>query len=418
VGGSNSIDELAPWSNYGTNCVELVAPGVSIWSDDGAGVLVSRMYGTSMAAPHVAGVAALLKAQEPNRTAAEIRSAILSGVDARPDLAGRVATGGRLNAYTALLAIRPIRPSALAGVAADGRRVVLSWHDDSAGESRYEVQRRHGAEAFAAVADTLAANTEGYTDTTVSELTAYTYRVRAWNSGAASDFSQEFSLTTPLAAPSDLSAVRSAAGVTLRWTDNSAGETGYEIQRRAGSADFVLLASVTTDVSGYTDGNVDPAIRYDYRARAIGPGGNSAFSAEASASAELLVSGAAAGSGGGGGGGCFIATAAYGSPEAAEVRLLRQFRDRYLLTNRGGRLLVAAYYRLSPPLADRIRTHGAERQLVRVALQPVVWWAGLALASPAAGALLAGSALAGSPLVLVWARRARARRRAVTEQTR
>jgi uncharacterized repeat protein (TIGR01451 family) len=80
----------------------------------------------------------------------------------------------------------------------------------------------------------------------------------------------------------------------------------------------------------------------------------------------------AGGGGGGGGGGCFIATAAYGSPMATEVRYLRAFRDQYLLTSKLGRSFVAQYYRFSPPLADQLRVHDGWRAIVRVALSPLV----------------------------------------------
>lgn len=74
-----------------------------------------------------------------------------------------------------------------------------------------------------------------------------------------------------------------------------------------------------------------------------------------------------------GGGGCFIATAAYGSDMAPQVQVLRDFRDRALLTNAPGRAFVSFYYRHSPALADAIRPHDSVRAVVRAALGPVVW---------------------------------------------
>jgi len=70
---------------------------------------------------------------------------------------------------------------------------------------------------------------------------------------------------------------------------------------------------------------------------------------------------------------CFIATAAFGSPLEPHVKLLRTFRDRYLLTNVAGRQLVSWYYSASPPIADFIWPHEWLRAVVRAALFPVVW---------------------------------------------
>jgi uncharacterized repeat protein (TIGR01451 family) len=76
---------------------------------------------------------------------------------------------------------------------------------------------------------------------------------------------------------------------------------------------------------------------------------------------------------GGGDSGCFIATAAFGSPLAPQVQVLRAFRDHYLLPNTPGRWLVQHYETVSPSLADAIRDRAALRGLVRVGLTPVVW---------------------------------------------
>ncbi len=70
--------------------------------------------------------------------------------------------------------------------------------------------------------------------------------------------------------------------------------------------------------------------------------------------------------------GCFIATAAYGSPLADEVDSLRHLRDRYLLTNPLGRVFVATYYSLSPPLANVIAGNERLRSHARALVAPLV----------------------------------------------
>ncbi len=84
----------------------------------------------------------------------------------------------------------------------------------------------------------------------------------------------------------------------------------------------------------------------------------------------------------GDGGTCIIATSVYGSPLAEHVQVLRKFRDRYLVTHMLGRLLVSAYYRVSPPLARAIAASETLRSVSRSLLLPVVWWARLSLVSP------------------------------------
>jgi len=101
VAATDNRDELASFSNYGANSVHLGAPGVNVFSTV-RGSSYAFFSGTSMAAPHVSGVAALVLAHTPGMTTAQVKSAILSNVDPIPSLTGKTITGGRLNAARAL----------------------------------------------------------------------------------------------------------------------------------------------------------------------------------------------------------------------------------------------------------------------------------------------------------------------------
>lgn len=105
--------------------------------------------------------------------------------------------------------------------------------------------------------------------------------------------------------------------------------------------------------------------------------------------------------------GCFIATAAFGYYLAPQVQSLRDFRDRFLVTNTPGRAFVRWYYHTSPPIADFVREHAAARSAVRASLYPVVLFASLATHAPE----LAVALIVGVPLVSLVAIRNIRRRR-------
>jgi hypothetical protein len=69
---------------------------------------------------------------------------------------------------------------------------------------------------------------------------------------------------------------------------------------------------------------------------------------------------------------CCTATAAFGTPMAREIGILREFRDEYLLTNPLGRILADLYYTVSPPVADFITEHPRLKPIVRIGLAPAV----------------------------------------------
>lgn len=97
---------LSYFSNYGAASVSLVAPGdgiVSLWPGSG----YATLSGTSMASPHVSGIAALVLALNPTLSVASLVQQITANTDALPALSGQVQTNGRANAYRSVSATVP-----------------------------------------------------------------------------------------------------------------------------------------------------------------------------------------------------------------------------------------------------------------------------------------------------------------------
>lgn len=101
VAATNNLDQLASFSNYGSDKVQVAAPGVLIQSSL-PGNNYAAWSGTSMATPHVAGLAAAVWATDTSMTALDVKERILSTVDVLPQLKGYVSSGGRINMARAL----------------------------------------------------------------------------------------------------------------------------------------------------------------------------------------------------------------------------------------------------------------------------------------------------------------------------
>jgi thermitase len=107
VAASDNQDSIAGFSNYGLTSVHVSAPGVKILSTEKNGSY-GVMSGTSMATPHVSGIAALMLSANPSLTYAEVKSALIKSCDPVRKLAHKVVCGGRVNVYNAIHGIYPV----------------------------------------------------------------------------------------------------------------------------------------------------------------------------------------------------------------------------------------------------------------------------------------------------------------------
>jgi hypothetical protein len=110
VAASDAYDVRASFSSWGPNSVHLYAPGVSIFGIFPGSTVggqyhdnFDRLSGTSQAVPHVSGVAALIRAANPALSAGDVQQILVNSVDILPGAQNQVFSGGRLNAFRALL---------------------------------------------------------------------------------------------------------------------------------------------------------------------------------------------------------------------------------------------------------------------------------------------------------------------------
>jgi subtilisin family serine protease len=193
VAASQPDDSLVSWSCYGPGSVDIAAPGVGIVSTWPTYLYPTgywSMDGTSMASPHVAGVAALILSRVPGATYPFLRHALLSSAAPVPSLAGKVASGGRLDASAALstatagnaLSPRAPIPSLHGGstVAATWANVDLWWSASGPARiSSFELQRStDGGTSFVPLTLNPATATEWRQRVTV-DGPPYAFRVRA-----------------------------------------------------------------------------------------------------------------------------------------------------------------------------------------------------------------------------------------------
>ncbi|MDD5136458.1 MAG: S8 family serine peptidase [Candidatus Omnitrophica bacterium] len=182
-------------------------------------------------------------------------------------------------------------PSDLCVTAVKSTVVNLSWKNNSALTTDFEIERKAGLNGKYARIDEIKAKNLSYNDKNLVPGTTYYYRVRAVRKDVYySRYSNEISITAMLPAPSGLTAtVASSAEIDLSWTDNSNDERKFIVERKTGAnGKYAEIHRTIPRHAYYKDKTPATGTTYYYRVRAINKTGHySEYSNEASATTLL-----------------------------------------------------------------------------------------------------------------------------------
>jgi hypothetical protein len=282
-------------------------------------------------------------------------------------------------------------------------QVTLSWTNPPDGDLDEVLVKRKEGEYPTSHADAGAtqvfrstyvvpSGVESFVDYFIVDETTYYYAVFTkdnvgnWNDvvwvGNNADIGVGCDMTPPVIIDVQVAVGDSISTITLETDEPTtvavyyatASDYAVSNQYNFNYSDQILSTSHSMDIS-----SLDPDTNYHYSLTISDDYGN-AFATSDTTFTTLSDS-----QGGGSAGACFIATAAYGSYEDPYVRYLRDFRDKYLLTNWAGKWFVKHYYTHSPRYANWLRGHETTRAVVRILLLPFI---GLAWFLTRAGLIL------------------------------
>ena len=290
VAATNKNDVKSYYSNYGT-WVDIAAPGgelettnedptavLSTFPDDKYGVF----QGTSMAAPHVSGVAALIVSKYAgNITPSEVWSKLVDNTDPIDALndsqyAGKLGSG-RMNAHKALTDDNlPSVPSGLTATNVTQTTFTIEWNSVN-GATSYDLQVREQGGSWTSYNTT--AVTYDYSGATAG--TTYEFQVRANNDAGSSGYSATASVTTeeaPTAPDTPVGLSASAItynSMTISW-DATSDADDYDLQVRPNGGTWTTINQIGTSYD-YT--SLSAETTYEFRVRANNNIGSSDYTA-------------------------------------------------------------------------------------------------------------------------------------------
>jgi hypothetical protein len=170
----------------------------------------------------------------------------------------------------------PLAPSGVAAISRNSSTILVSWTDNSQDETGFQLERapdRSGAWlSVATLASSLTSTLDGGR---LSETQAC-YRVAAFNANGRSSWS-EAACSIPPRGPTDLRVIAATStSVDLTWSDNSAFEDGYEVQRAAAlEGPYSAAGTLAVNATTFHQVGLEPEHTYWYQVRAKGGGGYS-----------------------------------------------------------------------------------------------------------------------------------------------
>jgi len=280
VGSTTNTDARSSFSNFGT-CLDIFGPGSSILSAwYTSSTATNTISGTSMASPHVAGVAALYLADNPTASVSAVTTALING--STPNKVTSPGTGSPNRLLYSLFSgggggdtTAPTTPGSASATAASSSQINVSWGASTdtggSGLSGYRIERCSGA-GCSNFAEVGTSATTSYSSTGLSASTSYSFRVRAYDgAGNNSGYTNTASATTQAGTGNVLtkgvtvSGLSAAVGTSLNYTMVvPSGATNLQFRTSGGTGDadmYVKFGSAPTDTvydcRPYASGNTE-----------------------------------------------------------------------------------------------------------------------------------------------------------------